>query len=220
MLPTRRSNALSDRRIRQIRTDGPYAFERVISIICPIFMVYIIVPSVKERREQLQKCIDSIYKNAGYPCVICIYENEPRGAIIAMHEMIEGINDIVWFIGCDTILTEKDTLKRLMEQYEDGLVLCPDDGIQHGRVITSPLCHSNLIKKYMCKDYFHNWADQEFTDIMNEKGIYKYCPEIKIEHNHWVNGKAPIDDAYKLAYQKDKEDKELYLKRNVKRTNQ
>jgi hypothetical protein len=173
-------------------------------------MVFVVIPTTKERRARLEKCIASLRENAGMPFTLCIYENEPRGAIIAMHEMLEGITGLVWWIQDDVILTEPNTLKRLYDQYQSG-VLCPDDGIVHGEIITLPFCLAHWLKEFTFKGYYHNYADREFTDVMKKYNLYKYCPNIKVDHQHWVNGKAERDETYKL--QLNKNDKELYEKR-------
>jgi len=179
--------------------------------------VYICIPTTEERRERLAKCLDSIHKNAGYPHVIVTYENFQEGFIGPIHRILEGIKDdtVVWCIGDDTVLTEESTLLRLVDAYHNAFpsndgVANPDDGIQKGQIITMPLCSAFTMKKYTFKGYFLNYADNEFTEIMTAKGKYLYVPEVQVEHQHWIAGKAKKDNTYEHAASKFPQDAELF----------
>ena len=187
-------------------------------------MIYICIPTTEERRTRLAKCIESIHKFAGVPHCILTYENYREGFIAPIHKMLENLNGstMVWCIGDDTILTEENTLGRLYEAYKlkfgdtKGGVVNPDDGIQHGRIITMPLCTAYTMRKYTYKGYFLNFADNEFTEIMEKQGTYLYVPEVKVDHQHHSAGKAPADETYAYANTRYPADHGLYEIRKAK----
>lgn len=181
--------------------------------------VYVCIPTTKERRPRLAECVDSILQYAGVPVVFATYENYREGFVRPIHTILDGIKEdqLVWCIGDDTRLVQPDTLKRLVEAYEaeypenDGVVQ-PDDGIQRGGIITMPLCSAKTMKENTHKDFFLNFADNIFTEVMTKKGKYKYCPEIVVEHHHWVNGKVKPDETYAFAQSKFEEDRQTYFR--------
>lgn len=186
-------------------------------------MIYVCIPTTKERRERLAKCVASIHQHAGTPHTIVTYENYREGFVAPVHKMLEGLKDdsLVWCIGDDTILTEPDTLKRLEEAFwrafpnGDG-VANPDDGIQRGAIITMPLCQAITMRRYTYKGYFLNYADNEFTILMAGQGRYLYVPEVKVEHQHHVVGKAPRDETYSYAMTLFPADAQLFQERKAR----
>jgi hypothetical protein len=182
--------------------------------------VYICIPTTKERRPRLEKCIESIHENAGYPHVICTYENFQEGFIGPIHKILSGLkpDTLVWCIGDDTIVSMPNTLDLLVKLFnhrfpnKDG-VIEPDDGIQCGQIAVMPFCTAYTMAKYTFKGYFLNYADNEFTQILRSKGLYAYVPEIKVDHQHWVNKKAPLDETYKHSQSKFQADQELFMQR-------
>lgn len=185
--------------------------------------VYICIPTTKERRERLAKCVDSIHELAGYPHIIVTYENYQEGFITPIHKILGGLRDdtLVWCIGDDTVLIEPDTVKRLVTMFykafpEGDGVINPNDGIQNGQIITMPLCTAYTMRKYTFKGYFLNYADNEFTDVMNAQRKYGYVPNIHVDHQHWVNGKAKKDATYEHAGTKFEADRLLYEARKAR----
>lgn len=183
-------------------------------------MIHILIPTTFERRERLAECIASIHEFAGYPHIISTYENYQEGFVTPCYKLLKDLkpDTMVWCIGDDTSLVEKDTLKRLVDAYKanyptnDGVVQ-PDDGIQNGHIITMPLCTAKtMLEKGIHLEFFLNYCDNLFTDLMNRDGKYTYCPEIKVEHHHHVNGKAKLDETYKYASSKFMEEQATYYK--------
>lgn len=180
-------------------------------------LLYILIPTTKSRRERLDVCVRSIKDNVKVPHAIVTYENSLGGFVPAIHDMLKGIDAIVWAIGDDTVV-ETDGVDKLWikfnEIYPDASgVVQPDDGILHGGVITMPMCHARTLEKFTYKGYLHWGADAEFTDIMKQMGKYTYVPEAIIGHRHWVNGQAPIDEVYKKSSLTNDADVALYNER-------
>lgn len=182
-------------------------------------LLYICIPTIKSRTDRLEKCIQSIKDNVKIPYALVLYENERGGFVPAIHDILKGINGIVWCIGDDSIVIG-DAVEKLWTIYnqtypeKDGVVQ-PNDGIQGDSLITMPMCHSKIMQKYTYKGYNHWYADNEFTDIMKEQGKFTYVPDAKVDHIHWVNGKVPQDEKYLVSLRKNNEDAELYKKRKA-----
>lgn len=178
-------------------------------------MIYIIIPTTKERRERLNKCIESIRLN-NFPVTICIYEGEDGGYVRAVLNTLQGINGLCFILGDDAIL-DKDCIKTLYEKYEsldnkEEWLLQPYEQIQKGNLATMPFCHSDIIKRYLFSGYKHNYSDTELTDRMLAMGRYLPVLEAKINHEHFTCG-AEIDETYKKNNATMEEDRLLYLKR-------
>jgi hypothetical protein len=184
--------------------------------------IHILIPTTFERRQRLSHCIDSIHRNAGYPHIISTYENYREGFVKPCHRLLRDLKPetMVWCIGDDTILSQPDTLRRLMGVFEEcpsDIVLQPDDGIHHGRIITMPFCAAGtMLENGIHLEFFLNFCDNVFTEIMVKKRKYVYCPEIRVEHQHWINRKAPPDDTYAYAASKFDEDRAAYYRVRAK----
>lgn len=179
-------------------------------------MVHILIPTTRERRERLAKCIESIHQNAGYPFIISTYENYQEGFVTPCYKLVKDLqpDTLVWCIGDDTVVNEPDTLKRLVagfDRHSNDVVAQPDDGIQHGAIITMPLCTAKtMLEKGLYLEFFLNFCDNIFTEVMVKEGKYIYCPDIKVDHQHWVNRKAKPDETYAIALSKFEQDREVY----------
>jgi hypothetical protein len=44
--------------------------------------------------------------------------------------------------------------------------------------------------------YHHNYTDTEFIATAHARGVYAPCRESIVEHNHWVWGRAQMDETY------------------------
>ena len=179
-------------------------------------MIYCLIPTTKERRERLQKCVDSIHLNTKYPIAICTYENEEGcedvGWVKAVHKLLEGINGICFILGDDAIIAP-DCIEKLYEAYQEGYLLQPYEQINKGTIATFPFCHSNILKQYIHKGYIHNYSDTELTEIMKQKGKYLYIPEAKVDHQHFVMDYKLLDNTYCATKQFLEKDKQIFEER-------
>jgi len=177
--------------------------------------VYICIPTTVERKERLEVLKESLRVNAGYPYIVATYENFQEGFIKPIHKLLSGLkpDTLVWCIGDDTLLIEKDTLKRLVEAYKPSCVVNPNDGIQCGAIITMPLCSAETMKKGTYIGYFLNSADVEFTMVLTAQKKYIYLPDVNVQHSHWRNGKAPRDKTYTFADEMAGKDAQMFLLR-------
>lgn len=75
-----------------------------------------------------------------------------------------------------------------------------NDLIQSGRLATHPCIKSSMIKAvgfYGCPVVEHNFFDNYWMAIAQALGFVKYFPDIIMEHNHPIVGKAPSDELSK-----------------------
>ena len=164
----------------------------------------ICIPTTPERRKRTNELIRSIQENTNIPYRICIYENNDGGWVPAVYNMLENIDGFVWLLGSDTIV-EKDALEILIKRYtgafpqQDGI--CEPFNEMHGDTLCQhPFGHKNTILKYLDKRFTHWYSDNWFTILSKKDGKLLYVPDAKIQHNHFVNGKAEVDETYKIIF--------------------
>lgn len=184
-------------------------------------MIYICIPTTPERRHRTEQLVKSIQENSqDVPHTICIYENNDGGWVPAVYNMLESINGLVWLLGSDTIV-EKDALKTLYNAYtatfplQDGICE-PFNELQGDTLCQHPFGHTETIKKYLDKRFVHWYSDNLFTIRAKKDGKLLYVPEAKIQHNHFVNGKAEVDETYKTIFNKDTVEKDRLLFEQLK----
>ena len=101
----------------------------------------------------------------------------------------------------------------------DG-VLWFNDGLQGNGLNTLAIMGRRYYQRF---GYIYNpiyqtlWCDKEFTDVSILLGRQTYFPEVIIEHRHFVNGKAAVDETYIKNSTGAEEDTETY--KNRKRMN-
>lgn len=185
-------------------------------------MIYIIIPTTKDRRPRLKELLDSIerYTENMKHCVV-IYENSDGGWVPAILNAIEGITGICVLLGSDTVV-EKDWLLSLWNgfikafPYADG-VAEPYNELHGDRLCQHPMAHSDTIRKYLYEGYTHWYSDNDFTDQARRDGKLVYVPEARIEHKHVINGKAMPDETYMIVFnpETNEKDRQLYEKRKA-----
>lgn len=166
-------------------------------------MIYIIIPTTPERRYRCNQLVKSIQENThDIPYTICIYENLDGGWVPAIYNALEGINGLVWLLGSDTIV-ENNAVKILFDNYKDGYILEPFNEMHGETLCQHPFGHSDTIKKYLDKRFIHWYSDTYFTLLAKRDNKLLFVPEAKIQHNHFVNGKADVDETYKTIFNEE-----------------
>lgn len=178
-------------------------------------MVKILIPTTKERRPILHRCMESCGDNAGMPHQIIVYENN-EGYVMALKEMIYSCydEDIVVLIN-DDIVFGKDWLRILFDAFSGVGIAQPQEmnnPVKEDKAVT-PIGLAGWFKEYAHFGYKHNYIDQEWTDVAKQRGTFLFVPDSHIYHNHWSFGKSERDSTY-LEQMKDFEfDKDLYQER-------
>lgn len=184
-------------------------------------MIYCLIPSTKERRPRLEKCVEAIHVKMKYPTAIVTYENEDGctdvGWVRAVHKTLEGINGVVFILGDDAIV-EPECIEKLYEAYQalpdkEQWLLQPYEQFHKGELATFPFCHSDILKKYIYKGYKHLYSDTELTLMMKSFGRYLIVPEARVDHQHFLTGTVPMDETYKATQSLGNEDAKLFQER-------
>lgn len=174
---------------------------------------YILMPYTKDRRERLLETMASIWAHTNSnvtPYSIVTYENDYIGYPNAILDMVEGIDGFV-FMGASDLIHGQDWLHILwskMQEVGAYKIVEPQNEIQHGLLVQHPLLHSDLVKKYFHREYFHFYCDNEMHERAVADGVYVYCPGAPMEHRHVINGKAQMDEGYKVVFDPKKNEKD------------
>ncbi|MFA6158882.1 MAG: hypothetical protein WC763_04670 [Candidatus Paceibacterota bacterium] len=189
-------------------------------------IVYVCIPTTRERRARLQTCIDHIRVN-DFPHVIVLYENQDGGCVAAEHNMLQGIEGLVFLLNDDMEIAP-DCIRRLYEAYrknaeemsnvddfEKPLMLQPFEQIHKGRLAVSPFCHSSVLKKYVFKGYNHNFNDTELTEVVRAEGRYVFVPEATMVHRHGTEENGLMDETYRMTSATYRKDRALFHERKA-----
>jgi hypothetical protein len=175
-------------------------------------MIYVLIPTTKERREKLQKCLDAIRDSiCTEPITTCIYENSDSGCVEAEHKLFSGFkDDTLAFILNDDMVVEPDCIQKLFDAYEWDYVLQPYENTNFGNLASSPFASIKTLRQYIHKDYLHNYNDRELTEVAKMLGIYKKVLDAKLVHEHFSTGATQIDQTYMKNRDSKEKDKQLY----------
>lgn len=183
---------------------------------------YILIPYTIDRVPRVAEAMRAIEANTDpevTPHSIVLYRNNYIGYPNAILDMVQDINGFV-FMGASDLILGPDWLRILwekMEQVGRDKAVEPYNEIQGGGLCQHPLLHSDLVKRYFHREYFHYFADNEMDERIKADGLYVYCPEAPMEHHHVVNGKAQMDEGYKVVLDptRNEKDRQTYQRRRA-----
>jgi hypothetical protein len=94
--------------------------------------------------------------------------------------------------------------KLLLEQLGilGGGIVYGDDLLQGSRLPTAPVISARLVEAlgWMALPALrHMYCDNVWLELGNAAGCLKYVPWVQIEHRHFLNGKAQVDETYALS---------------------
>lgn len=174
---------------------------------------HILIPLTPDRRGRALEALASIQQNTNpevTPYTVHLYENNYIGFPNAIRDMVEDLNGYA-FMGASDLILGPQWLEILWEEFEkigrNGAIE-PYNEIQQGGLLQHPLIHTDLIKKYLSRAYFHYYADNEMHERMMMAGLYTYCPRAPMEHRHVVNKKAEMDEGYKVVFDPERNEKD------------
>ncbi len=177
-------------------------------------MIYILIPTTKERRHRLEKCINSIRESVcPYSFTICTYENENDGGWArACKKMVEGIDDLIFIVN-DDMIVEQNCIRILYEKYietfpENDGIMNPFDTLSLGENCDIPFCHSSVIKPFLDIGYWH-YAGQEISRVMKQRAKYAIADEAIVVHEHADFIPGLMDETYRKAHLHINEDMHL-----------
>lgn len=179
----------------------------------------ILIPYTKDRRPRVLEALASIQANTDIketPHSVVLYENDYIGYPNAILDMVADINGYV-FMGASDLLLGPNWLSILWKHFDRKGAIEPYNEIQGGNLVQHPLIHSDLVKKYFNRHYFHYFADNEMHERITADGLYTYCPEAPMEHRHVLNKKAEMDEGYRVVLdpERNEKDRQVYLARKA-----
>ncbi len=130
------------------------------------------------------------------------------------YETITGIDDdcLVQTPGWDAIITAPIKERGYGISYGN-------DGMQSSSLPTKVTISSNILKSlgfFSPRVLKHSFCDDFWKMLGESLNALDYFENVNMEHLHWANGKAPMDETYELntreQYLKDKEAYSLYLR--------
>lgn len=127
---------------------------------------------------------------------------EPIGLGPRINEQVQNYPNEPWYgtlsddviprtVGWDKILIEKAG--------SDGMAYGADGIVDEAR-FTHGVLGGDLVRSLgwiILPGLQRLYGDNALTDIGKERGVLRYCPEVMLEHLHFSNGKAPVDETYK-----------------------
>lgn len=181
-------------------------------------MIYVCIPTTKERRQRLEACISAIQQSrTTEPFTICVYENSEGGWVRAFRRMLEGIDGLVFNVNVDVIIHPDclDTLARKYREYfpdEDGAVQ-PYDQMQEGTAACYAFAHSRVFKEYLHDGYIHYFADIEMRERLAAIGKFRYVPQALTSHFNVEFDRSLDDETYRTARGHAQHDARVYNER-------
>lgn len=203
----------------------------------------ILLPS-RGRSHRIDECLDSLLEHSTVSdIIVCldeddhesytkrdgvIYDIGPKPKRIGLNEklnrMLPKIVDTY-----DYILWAADDTVAVTHGWDALLIAAirnvplgisyPNDLLQEDRLPSNGTCFDIRIPKvlgYLAPPtLFHLYMDNFWKLLGEELGTLRYCQDVILEHNHFVNKKAPVDQTYasinsREMYEADSQSFEIY----------
>lgn len=176
--------------------------------------------SNESRLDQLREALDSWKNNSEglsevYLIVdedenesVPLYENVQRYVVPTGVTLMEKLNyhaldiaekhDYIQFLAHDIVLQTawESQFIDFLESVPVGMIY-GNDLVHAGKLATHPCIKSSMIKAvgfYGCPAVEHNFFDNYWMSVAQTFGMCMYCPDVIMEHNHPIVGKAPRDE--------------------------
>lgn len=136
---------------------------------------------------------------AGTPAMII--DSPSRNMVQASNAAARMANgDILILISDDMfpVGNWREAFTAAFAQHKGPAVLQVFDGIRSD-ILTLPIMNRAAYEAlgYLYHPaYVSMFADNDLMETAKAKGFYKYHPEVRVEHRHYTNGKAVLDDTY------------------------
>lgn len=161
------------------------------------------------------------YKNVNYvigPRPVRLGVNEKLNRVASQ---LKDNYDYVMWAADDTVVLTPEWDRLLVEAIEDvpNGISYPDDLLQGERLPSNGTCFdASIIRKlgYLAPPtLLHLYIDNYWKRLGEMLGTLRYCENVKLEHNHYVNKKALVDSLYESVnaqwmYEHDRTQLALY----------
>ena len=124
-------------------------------------------------------------------------------------------HDYIQFLAHDIVLRTpwESRFIDFLEDFPVGLVY-GNDLVHNGRLATHPMIRSSMIKSvgfYGCPAVEHNFFDNYWMSVAQAFGFCMYLPDVVMEHNHPIVGKAESDKISDKIYSLLESDHKKFL---------
>lgn len=183
-------------------------------------MISIIIPTIRPQNIPLILDAIALAVSVEYE-VIWEIDTERIGAPKMLKKLVDKAKgEWIVFLGDDTIPKSNCIDNALNFALMNNYTLVGfNDG--HRQKATHWIAHKSLLShlngEFFNTQYIHNFCDDELRFKAEKLGLYGWCKNAEIIHNHPAFG-APIDDTYKKQLDKNfwEHDKKLFAERNCK----
>lgn len=126
------------------------------------------------------------------------------------------------FTGSDDVVFHENWLEPLLRAQDEGYFITVPDDLLNPNGTQALIARKYIEEQSGCIDtpgvlfypgYKHDFSETEQFETAKKRGVFKKCNDSVVEHLHWVNGKAPRDDDYKIKEKHADAGKKLYEKR-------
>jgi glycosyltransferase involved in cell wall biosynthesis len=185
----------------------------------------ILLPS-RGRSHRIDECLESLLENTvASDIIVCLDEDDaasysrvdgveyhigPKPTRIGLNEKLNRMlplivdkYDYIMWAADDTVAKTPGWDARLVAAIENiplGISY-PNDLLQGKNLPSNGTCFDSRIPRalgYLAPPtLFHLYMDNFWRLLGTELGTLVYCEDIILEHNHYVNKKAPTDNTYK-----------------------
>lgn len=106
-----------------------------------------------------------------------------------------------WYglIADDVVPLTEEWDKKLVDAAGSDGIAFPHDSINGGRQFTHGVIGGDLVREMgwlILPGLDRVYGDNVWTHIGEKRGVLRYCPDVKLDHLHFSNGKAPMDKTY------------------------
>lgn len=185
----------------------------------------ILLPS-RGRSHRIDECLESLLENTvSSDIIVCLDEDDaasytrvdgveyhigPKPTRIGLNEKLNRMlplivdkYDYIMWAADDTVAKTPGWDARLVAAIQNiplGISY-PNDLLQGKNLPSNGTCFDSRIPRalgYLAPPtLFHLYMDNFWRLLGTELGTLVYCEDIILEHNHYVNKKAPTDNTYK-----------------------
>jgi hypothetical protein len=185
----------------------------------------ILLPS-RGRSHRIDECLESLLENTvASDIIICLDEDDaasytrvdgveyhigPKPTRIGLNEKLNRMlplivdkYDYIMWAADDTVAKTPGWDARLVAAIQNiplGISY-PNDLLQGKNLPSNGTCFDSRIPRalgYLAPPtLFHLYMDNFWRLLGTELGTLVYCEDVILEHNHYVNKKAPTDNTYK-----------------------
>jgi hypothetical protein len=185
----------------------------------------ILLPS-RGRSHRIGECLESLLENTvASDIIVCLDEDDaasysrvdgveyhigPKPTRIGLNEKLNRMlplivdkYDYIMWAADDTVAKTPGWDARLVAAIENiplGISY-PNDLLQGKNLPSNGTCFDSRIPRalgYLAPPtLFHLYMDNFWRLLGTELGTLVYCEDVILEHNHYVNKKAPTDNTYK-----------------------